>query len=140
MASSAMIGLGTVYAIEDSPAGSNAFTPLAEVFGVTFPAGEADEIDVTHYASTSREFIQGLKDYGTADLSINWVPGGVTSTRLYGLLASGEVLKHRITVNAKTYTFEGFVKTIAPEIPVDDRMTATITVRVSGDVVEGDAA
>lgn len=140
MASLAMIGLGTTYEIEDSPAGTGTFTALAEVFSVTFPAGEADEIDVTSYDSTTREFIQGLKDYGSAELSLNWVPGGTTSTRLYELLASGEVVEHKITVNEMAYTFSGFVKTIAPEIPVDDRLTASVTVRVSGEVVESVAA
>lgn len=136
-ATAADIGYDTRYAIEDAP-GSGVFVELAEVYSVTPPEISVDQVDATHFKSPgrSREYIPALSDNGTAQAEMNFVPNSATDSRLEALKASGTVLAMRITYpNGVTVTFDGFVVSYAKNIPVDDRMTATVGFKVTGNVV-----
>ena len=138
----ARIGYGTKYAIKATAAAAS-FTDIAEVTSVTPGASSADRIDATHMLSPGRrrEYIAGLIDNGEASFEINWVPGNATDELLRGLMDSGETTPHQITFpNGVTVTFDGAITGYEKDIPVDDRMTATITVAVSGEEVWGEAA
>ena len=140
----AKIGYGTLYEIWDAAAlPSAAFVPIEEVFSVTPGAAVADRIDATHFQSPGRrrEYIAGLIDNGEASFELNWVPGNASDLLIRGLMASGEVVEHRITFpNDVTVTFDASIIGFEKEIPVDDRMVATITVAVSGEETWGVAA
>lgn len=130
----AILGKGITYGIDDGTTGT-VFDTIAEVFEVVPPNQQTDEVDATHYGSTGsyREFIPGLKDGGEVTFSINWVPGNETDEILRTLHASGETRKHKITFpNSATMSFDGWIKGFERSTPLDDRMTATITVRVTG--------
>ncbi len=138
----ARIGYGTQYAIKTT-AGAATFTAIAEVTSVTPGASTADRIEATHMLSPGRrrEYIAGLIDNGEAELEINWIPGNQTDELLRTLMSSGETTPHQITFpNGVTVTFDGAITGYEKSIPVDDRMTATITVAVSGEEVWGEAA
>lgn len=137
MASQALMGIGIHYMIDD---GTNPTTPvfeeIAEVFDVTPPNQQTEEIEVTHYGSTGgyREFIAGLKDGGEIDMQLNWIPGNATDVFLRDLHASGDRRIHKIGFpNSAEMKFEGWVKGFERGTPLDDRMTATVTIRVTGD-------
>ena len=133
---SARIGYGTKYEIWDASLTVPAFVEVAEVITVTPGEATADRVDATHMQSPGRrrEYISGLIDNGEASFEINWIPGNTTDVLLRGLLASGDVLEHRITFNnGQRVTFDAAVTGFSKAIPIDDRMTATITVAVSGD-------
>jgi predicted secreted protein len=138
----ARIGYGTKYAIKPTTAATT-FTEIAEVTAVTPGASSADRIDATHMLSPGRrrEYIAGLIDNGEASFEINWVPGSDTDELLRTLMSSGNTTPHKITFpNGVTVTFDGAITGYEKDIPVDDRMTATITVAVSGEEVWGEAA
>jgi predicted secreted protein len=138
----ARIGYDTKFAIEDA-VGSGVFVELAEVFTVTPPSGTIDQIDATHMQSAdrTREFIPGLKDPGSASAEMNYVPFSATDQRLSALEISGETLSMRITYpNGVTVTFPASVESYEKAIPLDDKMTAVITLKVSGAVVMAAAA
>lgn len=140
---SASIGYGTKYSIWDASLTTPAFVEIAEVIGVTPGEATADRIDATHMQSPGRrrEYIAGLIDNGEASFEINWVPGSATDELLRGLMASGAVVQHQIEFpNGVTVTYDAAIIGYAKEIPVDDRMTATITVAVSGAETWGEAA
>lgn len=140
---SARIGYGTKYEIWDASLTTPAFVEVAEVITVTPGEATADRIDATHMQSPGRrrEYISGLIDNGEASFEINWVPGNDTDVLLRDLLASGAVVQHRITFpNDVTVTFEAAITGFSKAIPIDDRMTATITVAVSGEETWGEAA
>ncbi len=138
----ARIGYGTMYAIKATSA-ATMFTEIAEVTAVTPGAASADRIDATHMLSPGRrrEYVAGLIDNGEASFEINWIPGNATDELLRALMKSGETTPHKITFNnGVTVTFDGALTGYEKDTPVDDRMTATITVAVSGEEVWGDAA
>ncbi len=131
----AKIGYGTKYAIWDASLATPAFVEISEVFSVTPGAAETDRIDATHMQSPGRrrEYIAGLIDNGEASFEINWVPGSASDLLIRGLMDSGVAVAHKVTFpNAVTVTFDAAIIGFEKEIPVDDRMTATITVAVSG--------
>ena len=134
--SDALLGLGIVYEIDD---GTNPTTPsfdaIGEVFDVNPPNQQTDEVEVTHYGSTGgyREFIPGLKDGGEVSFQINWIPADPTDIILRDLHSNGETRIHRITFpNDAKIEFPGWVKGFERGTPLDDRMTGTVTVRVTG--------
>lgn len=133
--SDAMMGIGIVYEIDDGTNGTT-FDPVGEVYEVTPPNQQTEEVEVTHYGSEGgyREFIAGLKDGGEITMNINWIPGNDTDVLLRTLHASGAVRNHRITFpNTAMLTFPGWIKGFERSSPLDDRLTAAITIRVSGD-------
>lgn len=132
----AAIGYGSKYEIHDdlSP---GAFVEVAEVFNLTPPSFTSDRIDATHMQSPNRtrEFIAGLIDPGEAEFEMNFVPGSAADARIQALQLAGTVLQHRITFpNGVTWTYLASVIGYVPAAPTDDRMTATVTVAVSGTV------
>lgn len=141
--SQAMLGYGSVFQIaaESSP---DLYVDLAEVTSITPPSADVDQIDVTHMTSPNRyrEFIDGLIDAGECSLDINFVPGNSTDVRMFELLNLPIGTDHnrnlRISFpNGRTWSFRGVLTGYEPDVPVDDRMTATVTFKVSGTISVG---
>ena len=138
----AIIGYDTLYEIEDgeSPA---AFQAVAEVISITPPNEQVNDVNATHMKSPNRtmEYIAGMIEPGDCSLEINWIPNDTTGAFLLGLKNSGATRQHRITwPNGVTWTFSAYVKGFEPQSPIDDRMTATVTCKVAGSVLEAPAA
>lgn len=131
----AKIGYGTIYEIWDATASPPAFVEIAEVYNVTPGAAVADRIDATHYQSPDRrrEYIAGLIDNGEATFEMNWIPGNDSDVMIRELMTSGEIQEHRVTFpGGARVTYDASIIGFEKDIPVDDRMTATITIAVSG--------
>lgn len=143
--SEAQIGYGTRFYMAATP-GAAALTKLAEVTSVTPPEDEVAEVEVTHYESPgrTREFIAGLSDAGSTTLEMNWVPGSATDDLLVAAKADRKVRIMRIVTppgdGSQQFTFPAYVSGYTRALPLDDRMTATVTLRIAGAVVEADAA
>ncbi|MDX0410117.1 phage tail tube protein [Sinorhizobium medicae] len=135
MVTAAAIGWSTTYEIWDASLTTPAFAFVAEVNSVTPGAAEVDRIDATHMQSPNRrrEYIAGLIDNGEASFEMNFVPGSASDVLIRGLLDSGASVQHRITFpNGHRVTYNAVITGYEKEIPVDDKMTATVTVAVSG--------
>lgn len=133
------IGYNSTYEIYS---GGN-FVAVGEVTVITPGEATTDRVEATHMQSPGRrrEYIAGMIDSGEASFEINWIPGNSTDTLLRGLLSSGEVTQHRITFpNGVTVTYDAAVTGFTKALPIDDRMTATITVAVSGEETWGSAS
>ena len=142
---SAKIGYGSKYAIWDASLTIPAFVEVAEVINITPGEATADRVDATHMQSPGRrrEYISGLIDNGEASFEINWVPGSDTDVMLRDLFTSGEIVQHQITFPGTpgvTLTYDASIIGFSKVIPIDDRMTATITLAVSGAETWGTAA
>lgn len=136
--SEAMLGYGSRFLIEteDSP---DIFVDLAEVFNITPPSAAVDQVDVTHMQSPDRrrEFIDGLIDGGECSFEMNYIPGSTSDDRLNEILDTpvGESRRKRCRIiypNSIVHTFSGNLMTYEPTAPTDDKMTATVTFRVTG--------
>lgn len=135
MTTEAAIGLGTTFELHNGGT-PGALVGIAEVFDLTPPNEQAETIDVTHFGSAAREFIFGLTDYGECSFELNFVPGSASETAILAAKAGKAARQCVITFpNGWTWTFNGLVIGYEPAIPVDDKMTATVTIKVSGSVV-----
>lgn len=139
----ALLGYGAIFSIErtDSP---NVFDELAEIFNITPPSSAIDMIDATHMQSPDRrrEFISGLIDPGECSFEMNYIPGSTSDQLLLAILNLPAGISRRRTCkiqypNHVTDTFSGELMTYEPTLPHDDKMTATVTFKVTGVVTRG---
>ncbi|CZT36137.1 phage tail tube protein [Rhizobium sp. 9140] len=132
----AMLGYGTGYEIWDSTLSTPGYVDLGEVTMVTPGSATADRVEATHMKSPGRrrEYIAGLIDSGEASFEINWVPGSPTDELIRRVFESGETVLHRITFpNKHRVAYDAQITGYEKDVPVDDKMAATVTVSVSGD-------
>lgn len=136
-ASAAMIGAGTTFEVETA-AGSGTYTALSEITDITPPSSSVDIVDVTHMESPNltREFISGWNDPGEVSLDMNFVPGSTTDDFIIAWRLGGERRSARITFpNLVVWTFDAFVTGYTPAIPNEDKLTATLTCKVTSSTV-----
>ncbi len=122
------------------------------------PSPQADEIEITNLASTAKEFLQGLTDFGTVECDINFYPNAVSGDT-YGHQAlitdqaAGTVREWLIgfsdgttsppTVSSSAFgapttttrswvKFSGFVKSIPLSGSTNDVVSGQLVIRVTG--------
>lgn len=138
--SNAVFGQGTLLQIGDGGSPTETFTTIAEVTEISGPSLALDVIDVTSHDSTGgwREKIGGLLDGGEVTFTINYLPSNATHNATTGLLRD---LKNRTKRNFKlvfpdagssTWSFTALVTSFEPSEPIDDRLTADVTLSITG--------
>jgi hypothetical protein len=126
------IGHGSTAAI--SVDSGTTFIPVDRMEGIEFPNPTFDDVDVTHFQSPGRkrEFIAGLGDNGEVTISFQHLPGSALDVALRAALGSNAVL--RLVENGGiAEDFDVVVKGYQRNIPMDDKMTAALTLRVGGE-------
>jgi hypothetical protein len=134
----ASIGYGSK--IEISQDGGSTWQPGGEVNDITPPSNSVDLVEATHTQSPNadKEYILGLNDPGECSFMLNFVPGSTADQMYQAVKAARERVKVRITYpNLVTWTFSGLLTAYKPSIPTADKMTATVTFKVSGSTVVG---
>lgn len=134
--SDASIGYGSYFHISQDNGVS--WVEIAEVYDITPPSDTVDQVDVTHMQSPNRrrEFIAGLSDPGSASFEMNFIPGSASDLKIQEIRGTGEQVLCRITFpNAVTWNFTGQVESYEPAIPTEDKMTASVSFKVSGSTV-----
>lgn len=139
--SQAMIGYSSYFHISQDNGSS--WVEIAEVFDITPPSDTVDQVDVTHMQSPNRrrEFIAGLSDPGSASFEMNFVPGSASDLKIQEIRGTGEQVLCRITFpNSVTWQFTGQIESYEPAVPTEDKMTASVSFKVSGSTVAAPAA
>lgn len=121
-------------------------TELAEITAITLPNPTVEDVEATHFKSPNRrrEYIAGLIEDGEGTFEMNYVPGSATETLVQGAIDGGGARAYKIVVpdGATGWEISGtvIVKGFERNVPIDDRMTATMTVRFTGVSTEAAAA
>ncbi|HCO90502.1 MAG TPA: outer capsid protein Hoc [Alphaproteobacteria bacterium] len=133
--SDADIGHGAVFKRGDGE-DPEVFTSIGEVLNITPPSITKDVIDATHTGSPDRyrEFIVGLRDGGEASVEIQFKPDSPAVANMIADCESDQPVNYQIDFDGGTtvWDFAGLATAFEPSIPVDDKMTATFTVKVTG--------
>jgi predicted secreted protein len=132
--SNAVAGVGTKFKRWSGAA----WVALAEVNSITGPTMTRNFIDVTSLDSTGgyREFITGFRDAGTISLKMNF-----TATSYLKMLADFEsaIAQNYMIVlsdsDETAFEFEGLVTEVPLSIPTDDKITADVTIKITGQVL-----
>lgn len=110
---------------------------VAQIRSISGPDSEADMVDTTTLDSSTnyRTFVQGLAD-----------PGQVTVELVYDSTATSHAkLQHyhdnRISAtytivyptSANSQAFTAYVQSLSLEVPLDDLITQTVTLKITGD-------
>jgi hypothetical protein len=128
------IGSGAEFWLDNA---SGVLTQLSEILAVALPNPQIEDVEATHMASTAREFITGLTDYGEGSVEMNYVPGSATDILIRAAVADGVTRSFQTTLqvaDGSTWEISGdcIVKGYERNAPIDDRMTATMSVRFTG--------
>jgi len=131
--STAAIGFGATFGVGDG-ASPEVFTALAEVMDLSPPSDQVDIIEVTHMLSPNRtkEFIAGLTDPGECSFDIHFLPGAGDDTVLQAKRQTATLTNYQITFPGDTtWTWAGILTGYEATVPVNDRMTATVTFKLT---------
>jgi len=121
--------------------GTTTSATLANVTNVSGMDSDAEEIDVTAHDSSGayREFVPSFIDAGEVSFDINFDPrnathratsGGILWLRDQRIIAPFKIKFPGTPTDS--VSFMGFVKSVPFDGPFDDKLSATVTVRVSG--------
>jgi len=114
-------------------------TTIAAIRDISGPSLSLDTIDVTTHDSTGawREFIAGLKDGGEVSLELVFDPDDATQKTLRDDLIARTVNAYSITLTDTSPTVIGFsalVTDFEPSMGVEDELSASATLKVTGAV------
>lgn len=109
------------------------FTAIAQVTNISGPGMERNTIDVTDHGSPDgwMEFTGGLKDAGEVEVEVNYSPS------VHDVLAADfedeDPRNYKLAFpDGTTWSFAAILTGFEPEAPVDDKLAATLTFKVSG--------
>jgi predicted secreted protein len=130
---------GTLLKIGDG-GGSEVFTTIAQVMTISGPSLSMDTLDTTdHDAASFKTFVGSYRDGGEVTLEIHWDPAtathGVTTGLLKKFKDSSSPTNYQLVfpdTGATTWSFAALVTAFAPSAPHDGKLTASVTLKVSG--------
>ena len=133
MSSNAFSGIGTIF----NRWNGSAWVAIAEINSISGPSSTRETIDVTTLDSTGgyREFISNLRDAGDVSLNMNFT--AATYELMKDDFEDDDVQEYQIVLpdaDGTTLEFEGLVTELPIEIPLDDKISCNITIKVSGQV------
>lgn len=134
------IGLLTTFGKGPSGVG---YVPFAEATEINPPESARDSVQFTHHGSPDahHEFKPGLTDGGEVSIVYNLVPGLYDDAVIATHLASRIVEPWCIMFpNGAALNFRGFATAHGRATPLDDRMTGSVTFKVTGKPVLTPAA
>lgn len=139
MSINAIVSEGCSIEIEkaDSPAEFEIIVGIATISG---PGGQATIIDVSDLQSTAKEKRPGLTDFGAVTLEGSFIPNDPSQIRLFTAYKThpSPTLNFRIRYSdspESTFTFTAFVLGFSTSLGVDQKVSLTVNLETSGDVV-----
>lgn len=126
---SGFTGVGTVL--------KSGTTPIADIISIGGPGMSRDTVDVTTLGSTGgyREFITGLRDGGTLTFELLFSKAGYNAMKTD--FESDEPVTYTIELPDSDNTiigFDGLVTDFPVTIPLDDKVTMSVTVKITGNI------
>jgi hypothetical protein len=125
--------------------GPDVFQDVAQVRDVGGPEGQADQIEVSHRDSNWRKYVGGMHDGGELTFDVVFDPDHAShdptvTGSIWALLESGERSVYRLVFPGAagattTATFDAFVSNFGITSPLEDGLTADVTLKLSGPVV-----
>jgi hypothetical protein len=115
------------------------FTPVEEANDIKLGGISVSSIDVTHLASTSMEFLAGLKDNGTCDVSCNFTNGTV-QTAMRTDMNAGVTSPYKVMIlgpaaTVTTIAFNAFLtKYSGPDAKVNGKLEIQMSLKITGDI------
>lgn len=120
------------------------WTNVAQVRDLDGPGIIADQIEVSSRDNRARKYVAGMYDGGELTFDIVFDPDHAShdptlTDSMYAYAKSGDVAEFRLTfpgvgTATTTATFDAFVSNFEISSPMEDGLTANLTMKISGDV------
>jgi len=145
MESDARIGWGGEVHLSTDNTTAN-LAELVEVISFGLPDQDVAEVEVTHLKSPGRyrEFIAGLADRGSVEVTLNYVPGSATDVLITAAREAGDTRAVRFVIPDQAGDPEWQIDTFAfvqgyarGPVTAGDKIEATLRLRITGDQTEG---
>jgi len=126
-------GYGSVLVVTTTTGDAN----IAQLRNISGPGVTASDVDTTTMDSSTnyRTFVAGLLDSGEVSATMVYSTTAVTHKRLAYYMGQRSVkgfkLYHGSTAGTEQ-TFSAYIKGLGREIPMDDVITADLTLKVTG--------
>ena len=116
-------------------------TFVAEINNLGGPSIAQDSVETTHLGTVGRwrEFCFGLKDAGEVTLDVNFSPDTDVPLGEQSTLEISWSLPEGQATNA-TWSADAFLTGYEPDAVVDDRLSASVTFKLSGAITFVDSA
>lgn len=137
MTTNAIAGVGAEFKRADTGSSGTTFSAIAEVNSISGPNKSRATIDVTSLDSSGgyREFIASFRDAGEVTLEMNWTRDGYD--QINDDFESDTAWEYQIVfpdTGNTTLEFTGLVTALGSAIPLDDKITMSVTIKISGQV------
>lgn len=120
------------------------FQDVGQIRDLSGPEGQSDQIEVSHRGSTWRKYVGGMHDGGEVSFDVVFDPDLAShdptlAGSIWDLLESGERSVYRIVFpgdagDTTSATFDAFVSNFGITSPLEDGLTADVTLKISGSV------
>jgi hypothetical protein len=131
---------GTI--IERDPLGAGAFAAIAELRDISGPALSRNPIETTNHNDPDENFVVGIRRYGEVTFTIGYIPTNAShksGTGLIGSWENGDRDVFRITYpDGSSWVFSGFISNFGANAPLDDGLTADVSIRTTGGMIFND--
>lgn len=139
MVTGALAGFGTSFKVGDG-ATPESFTTVAEVTDIKGPKLALNTYESTSHDSTDgwREYVPGLLEAGEVGIDLSFIPTNATQGYSTGLIKDQVNRTKRNfkvvfpDVGGTTWSFSGYVTGFEVNAPVDDLLTASVTIQITG--------
>lgn len=122
----------------DSPSGWQTINDVTDISG---PDGSKAEIDATALNDSAKAFLAGLPDNGSVALTLNYIPADTIHAQLRSDFNSATEVARYYRLNftdspITTWTWYGYISSFSVSGTVDDKVTASVSIRVKGTITE----
>lgn len=125
---------GTI--IERDPLGGGSFAAIAELRDISGPALSRNPIETTNHNDQDESYVVGIRRHGEVTFTIGYIPTETSHDDSSGLIDSwqdGDRDVFRITYpDGTAWVFSGFITNFSVNAPVDDGLTADVSIRTTG--------
>lgn len=132
--------MGTQLLLGDGATPTEAFTPIVGCDSISGPEATKDTIETTSHSATGgfRTYIGGLRDSGEVTCDVFWIadPSQVALQAAYEADATVNFRVILPDATLTTYQFAGFVTNLSWDLPVDDAIKRSLTIKISGPITE----
>lgn len=134
------VGYGSIVELSVNGGG---FVEVDEVFDLTPPAPSKSNVVANYHNMPSDATVRidgKIIDYGQTSFSLNWTPGSDADTLIHSLVTATSLTVRETFPNGAYWSITGLFASMTPAVPIDDKMTAEVTLDTSGALARTDAA
>jgi len=116
-----------------------AFATIGNLHAITPPSLTRNPIETTSHNDPEDSYVVGIRRRGELSFNIGFLPSGASHGIASGLekawLDGTRDIWKVLFPDGGIWTFSGYITNISPSAPIDEELTADVTIRPTGTMV-----